>query len=455
MNAPEHYWQFHQLNARGEVNSREVLAAKSFIQEQCADIIEKIPLAAAAMEQRLFTSMRQNNSTAEICLRCYISEQIRQVCLKLAEQFGENHQFKSSDLYPFVLDDIFESSRQSQPTEYRSMATKILQTFDPQKARLSTWTTRLVRSEVNLNQFLLEKGLYLISNWALLNDTSPQQLQRIFKDFHNLNEVAITQATRLLIAYHNVYRRARLASKATGNRSKCLDPTINQLQEMAEILEIATAPEILLDRLIDLAEKLRQYRIFIKGGKPKQDSWDNPDIQMKVEKQQIDNNSDDGEQNLQGEFLTRYRQQFLSCLEQAITSVISQWLSKQKEPKKQQFLQALKLFHCQGLSMTAIAAEIGLQRQDQVTRLMQLKNFRADIQHKMLQELRQQVLEMAITYSDADQLIKQEQQIEAALTEQVESEINQAKSEASTAKNQPLTSLFSQYLCRCLDSQEK
>lgn len=455
MNAPEHYWQFHQLNARGEVNSKEILAAKSFIQEQCADIIQKVPFSTAAMEQRLFAFMNQGNLTAAICLRCYISDQIRQVCFKLAEQFGENHQFKSYDLYPFVLDDILEHSRLSQSREYPSMATKILQTFDPQKARLSTWTTRLVRSEPNLNQFLLEKGLYLISNWALLNDTNPQQIQRIFKDFYNLNESAITQATRLLTAYHNVYRRERLVSKATGNRSKCLDPTTNQLQQMAEILGIATASEILLDRLIDLAEKLREYRIFVKGGKPKQDSWDNPDIQIKVEKQQIDHASDDGEQNLQGEFLTRYRHQFISCLQQAIADVIPQWLSKQKEPKKLQFLRALQLFHCQGLSMTAIASQIGLQAQYQVTRLMKLKDLRSDIQHKMLQQLRHQIKEIAAIYTDAEQLIKQEQQIEIALSEQVNAIISEAESEASTAKNQPLTSILSRYLCRYLDSQEQ
>jgi hypothetical protein len=454
MSAPEHYWQFHQLNGRGEVSSQEILSAKNFIQEQCADTVKKVPFSDAAMEQRLFALMNRGNLTAEICLRCYISSQIRQVCLKLAQQFGESYQFNAYDLFSLVLDDVLELTRQSQITKYKSMARKILETFDPQKARLSTWITRLVRSEANLNQFLLEKGLYLISNWAILNDTNPQQLQRIFREFYNLNEEEITQATSLLTAYHTVYRQERLVSRMTGNRSKCPDPTATQLQKMAEILGITKTSEILLDRLISLAEKLREYRIFVKGGKPKQDSWDNPDIQMKVEKQQIDNTSDDGEQNLQGEFLTRYRQQFTSCLETAITSVISQWQSQQKEPKKHQFLRALKLFHCQGLSMTAIATEIGLQAQYQVTRLLKLKDLRSDIQQKMLQELRQQIVVLAATYTDPEQLIKQENQIAIALEEQVSAVISQAESEASTAKNQPLTSILAQYICRHLDSQE-
>jgi hypothetical protein len=118
MSAPEHYWQFHQLNGRGEVSSKEILSAREFIQEQCADIVEKVPFSDTAMEQRLFAFMNRGNPTAEICLRCYISSQIRQVCLKLAQQFGENHQFKSSDL-----------SSPSTPASYRSFITLGLPTI--------------------------------------------------------------------------------------------------------------------------------------------------------------------------------------------------------------------------------------------------------------------------------------------------------------------------------------
>ena len=137
-----------------------------------------------------------------------------------------------------------------------------------------------------------------------------------------------------------------------------------------------------------------------------------------------------------------------------MASVVPQWLNKQKEPKKQQFITALELFHCQGVSMTEIASRIGLQAQFQVTRLMQLKNFRSDIRQQMLRDLRQQILEMAAIYTDSEQLLKQEQQIEVALEEQVASVIEEAETEASQAKNQPLKSIFAQSLCRYLHQKE-
>lgn len=456
MSALVKYWTFHKLNAQGKAIPEEITQAKIFILQQYPDRENQNTYSDAVIQRHLFGLFRNQNAIAEICLRCFISEQIKQICLNLEGKYGESHQFKWYDLLPFVLDDALNRPEQPETGEYISMATKVLQTFDPEQANLSTWTNRLVRSERNLNQFLLEHGVYLISDWAILNDTNPQQLHRIFKEFYNYNDGIIGDTIVLLKAYHEIYRQQRLAARKSGTRSKCSAPTPEQLQQISQIIGLSITPEKILNQLQNLAERLRKYRIFVRGGKIEQDSLDNQenhDIQNKFKQQQTTEFSDDSEQEAQ-EFLNRYRQQFLSCLETAIASVITQWLNKQKQPKKQQFLDALKLFHCQGLSMTDIASIIGLQQQYQVTRLIQLNNLRSDIQQKMLQDLRPQILEIASIYTDAEQLLKQEKQIEIALAEQLSSMFEEAKVEASTVKGQPLKSIFAQYLCRYLDSQE-
>ncbi|MEC4812105.1 MAG: hypothetical protein SAK29_02315 [Scytonema sp. PMC 1069.18] len=50
-------------------------------------------------------------------------------------------------------------------------AREILQSFDCQRSNLSTWSGQKVKQHKPLNQFLLERGLYLASDWAILNDT--------------------------------------------------------------------------------------------------------------------------------------------------------------------------------------------------------------------------------------------------------------------------------------------
>jgi len=443
------YWTFYQLNAQGRVINEEIPQAKSFIQQEYPDRGNQNTSSDAGIQRHLFGLFRNQDAIAEICLRCIISEQIKQICVKLECDFGKNHQFNRYDLLPYVLNDSLNSRKQTQTQS--STATRILQDFDPEKASLSTWTTRLVRYEPNLTQFLLERGVYLITDWAILNDTNPQQLHRILKEFHHLNDEMINPAISLLKAYHAIYRQERLAGRKVGSRSKCVSPTSEQLRKIAQVMGLSLTPEEILTQLQDLAAQIRERRVSVKTKKFGEDSLSDTDIQSQVEKQQLVELFDDSEKEVV-EFLHRYDQQFLNCLEKAIASVVTQWLNKQKPPKKQQFFEALKLFHCQGLSMSAIASVIGLQQQFQVSRLMQLKNFRSDIQQRMLQELRKQVIELATIYREPEKLIQQEEQINIALSEQIYAVFKSAETEASMAKDQPFKSIFSQYLCLYLDS---
>ncbi|EDX78320.1 hypothetical protein MC7420_8058 [Coleofasciculus chthonoplastes PCC 7420] len=70
-----------------------------------------------------------------------------------------------------------------------------------------------------LNRFLLEQGVYLISDWAILNDTTPNQLSRIYRDFHHLTDREIQQARILLRSYHSIYRRDRNVSQLPDFRT--------------------------------------------------------------------------------------------------------------------------------------------------------------------------------------------------------------------------------------------
>ena len=105
--------------------------------------------------------------------------------------------------------------------------------------------------------------------------------------------------------------------------------------------------------------------------------------------------------------------------------------------------------------MTDIAPEIGLQKQYEVTRLLKLKEFRADVRQRLLVALRDRVLEKAKDFANPDRLRSLDQQIDAALNEQIDAVIQQAESEASVAKNRPLSSLFARKLCQHLDTLQR
>jgi predicted RNase H-like nuclease len=129
-------------------------------------------------------------------------------------------------------------------------------------------------------------------------------------------------------------------------------------------------------------------------------------------------------------------------------------LQSQDPQKAQKFVTALELFYGQGWSMGEIAPKVNLQAQFQVSRLLKLKSFRADIQQRFLVLLRDRVINEALAYTDPERLQALNEQIEEALDEQVTQVMQEAAKEASTAtskKNQTTTtSLFAKRLCHCL-----
>ncbi|MFB2917404.1 MULTISPECIES: hypothetical protein [Aerosakkonema] len=478
MGAASRYWKFITIDATGRRKVEEIASAKVFFKQQFPEQIGQPDVGDTILQSQLWRLLLEDSTRgmADICLRCFISHQIEQVCVQLETQFGREHGFTRSDLFPFVLDDdsVLKDREKGGDREsnYKSLATEILQSFDPERSSLATWTTRLVKHHQELNKFLLERGVYLISNWAILNDTKPKQLQRIFSEFCRFTPVEIERACILLDSYHAVYRRDRLKSRQSFKadltaklpeslplRSRCLPPTETQLQQIAQLFRAKTSQilsgDSVMKELQDMAEYLREYRIYVRGGKPSEESLDVPENRDFVVRIRSDNSGDileDGEE--EAEFLKLYRDSFEKSLDEAVKRAIASRVSllqRQNSQVSQQFLLALNLFHCQAKSMTEIASLVGLQAQYQVTRLLKLKEFRADVRQQMLKLLRNWVLDRATAYADPEQLQTLSERVDTALDEQITAIIQQAEAEACTAKKTLGKSLFTEKLCQHLE----
>lgn len=154
------------------------------------------------------------------------------------------------------------------------------------------------------------------------------------------------------------------------------------------------------------------------------------------------------------EFIKLYQNQFLECLDRAISQVVDDFISKfkRKPSFEASFLTALHLFHCQGQSMTQIAPQIGLKKQFEVTRLLKLNELRADIRQRLLMMLCDRVLDLAKLFADSERLQSLDRQVELILEEQISSMIQEAESEVKNPiRNQPLRSLLARRLCHYLD----
>ncbi|MDJ0734324.1 MAG: hypothetical protein QNJ47_09660 [Nostocaceae cyanobacterium] len=456
------YWRFVKLDSTNKRRIEMITAVQTYFQNQFTQTPE---VSDAKIVRQLWQQMHQGRETsskeshlAEICLRCCISHQIDQVCADLGIKFGIDNGFNREDLLPFVLPDevLWANSQQRVKSSYKSLATSLLETFNPDKGSLHTWVKRYVKQHPELKKFLLEHGVFLISDWALLNDISPQELQRILAEMYNLATLEIQQRREILISYHTVYREDRLQQRMRGMTLPCQPPTSQQLTRIADDIKSRTGREMshefLLNQLQGIAAKIRRYKIVIQGGSVSEVSFDQPEIQPIVEGSHITH--EDEEEN---KFLQLYQDEFINSLDQAISQVINDFIAKiQRKPtankNEESLLNALQLFHCQGQSMSQIAPQIGFRKQYEVTRFLKLNQFRADIRQRLLRNLRDRVVEIAGYFTNSQSLEGLDKKIESILDEQILTVMQEAESEVkSPVKNQAFSSLFARRLCRYLE----
>ena len=424
------YWLLVRLDGTGKLRVEEVAIAQAFFQQQFA---HAAPLADEVIQQ-LWQWVQSTDESerlpAELCLRCWISHQIVQVCRQLADKFGDRHGFTYTDLFPFVLNDVIERRHGAASTPYRSLASKILQTFNPDLGRLSAWVKRHVEHDPDLSAFLQEHGVYMATDWGLLCDTSPNHLRKIFAEFYTATPIEIEQAYDLLQGYHAVYRIDRLQNRQqglVGNREACSPPTTNQLNRIQAFLQTisssaVTDQETLFSQLQYLATHIRRYRLYRRNGILPTESIDQPGTRELVEDQPSEADDKIEEIEEQQEFLRLFRQQIVMNLDDVLRQVTSDratYLQRRNPSRAQPFLIALQLFHCRKLSMGAIAPQIGLKAQYQVSRLLKLKEFRATVKSLLFKRLRDWLIDKASAYTDPNHLQELIQTIERILAEDV------------------------------------
>lgn len=454
MGKPSRYWTWLRLYSNGNCKLQESLEAKDFFKQHFTELVDESSVDDHQIQFRLFHLMQLHQpeastyKLAEVCLRCLISHQTVQVCVNLVSRYGKIYGFRLSELLPWVLDnDGLTKEWRSRRFSNTSLSSRILSTYNPNYGRLTTWVNRLVQQDHGLNQFLIECGFYLTSDWAILNDTTLEQLQDILTECYLFTQSEVDEAIMLLRSYHAVYRENRRHSNLKG---RCIVPNEDQLEQMNDWMKQSWSPNDLLEKLHQLANQLRPYRTHVRGGALLTESMDLPEVQAQADSQTM--NATDDLETLQVEFLQAYRQECLHSLDIALKQVIHDRVHRYKKPEKgDRFLRALKLFYCERQPMAKIAPQVGLSRQDNVTNLLQLKNLRADVRRHMLSHLLGYVLKEAPNYTDPQRLQQLDDRLEGILDSLLEDLMQEDAKGCQTPKNYGSASIFAERLCQYLE----
>ena len=285
MGSASDYWTFLHLNNVGEVRSRLNSTIQSFIDDEFTELITRAThddrFPHKAIQTQLFATMQSaaiglesaNSAPAQLSLRCYISQQIVQTCYALAQQFGAYYHFDRTDLLLLVLNDngnpfpteelVYNSKTKQSIPPYKSTAQTILEKYHPSKSTLATWVKRLIRQHSDITEFLLDRGLYLVSDWAILNDTTASQLYRILTQQYDWQTAQANTACYLLESYHEVYRLTHVPA------TRCQPPSDDAWKAMAQLFQTKSdrpiTPIFFSEQLAQISLKLRQHRIRARG----------------------------------------------------------------------------------------------------------------------------------------------------------------------------------------------
>jgi hypothetical protein len=408
---------------------------QAFLQRKFGILDDTQEVSQEIQSQIMQCWQNTNSIDAESCLRCFVSHQVEYLCMQLESRFGKQHDFTATELLPYVLDSV----REGVIYNSSSLITRVLDTFDPNKGSLSTWTIRVFKGNFDVKRILREHGIEQVTNWMILSYMKPGRLQSILKEQHT--ETEVNKALQLLESFHEVYCTQLWQQRKAGTRSRYPQPTSEQLSQIGSKLVPTATPEEVLEQLQNLGTLLRKERLH-----PTK-----TDIKTKPTKHKANDSSSD----------LASTPQFDACFTGAVKQVIEAriiYLQGKKTSKSQQkaenFIKALDLFHCQGVPMKEIAPQLGLLDQPTISRLLELENLRSDIASAILKCLQEYILEYAKSRHNPDSLKELEQKVKDTFEDIIQALIQEAKKEANDAKAKVKSSRLAIKICSYLDNRK-
>lgn len=344
-------------------------------------------------------------SVAALCLRCYLSYFILFACQELVRKFSDRGtRFELAELLARVLTDdgkIVGKSGGDPPRESRLRdrfereSLQILQDYlkreRSQRKSLGGWTYLRIRQSRKIESFLLQRGIYLESNWGILNATSVTALKSVLEEntsrlFCTLSQIdraifpeEVTYAISILQSYHTIYRGDRRKKRQHG---RCQPPTESQQDRIIADLQlrfkIELSPPILMSQLQAIAQQLRNYRIACENPMTRSESLDAIDpstgyknIEILADPNTLETSEfevlDTEQRDTIRQFLT---EKTIDCLDLGIDrgfrDLIDE-IGKRSAHVVALIKPALQLLYCDRISQTEVAKKLKLT-QSQVSR---------------------------------------------------------------------------------------
>ncbi len=411
------------------------------------------------------------NTDIGLCLRCYISHCILLGCQAFVRNFSDSYRrFQLQELLALVLTDEgkliseIESDRRQFIPESWQIIRDYLKRDRTLRKSLSGWTYLRIRQSDAIEQFLLERGLYLESDWGILNATSVTALKKIWGE----DNVQTEKASAILQSYHTIYRGDRRKSRQYG---RCQPPTDSQQQrivaELKTRFQVEILPQKLMSQLQAIAQQLRNYRIACENPMESSESLDAIDPETGYNKldrladpKTLDTDKFEAIDKEEREGILQFlRDKTIFCVDWGIDRGFGDILESIGTKSKhlvELIKPAFQLLYCKQLSQTEVATQLNLT-QSQVSRNIKplvpklFDRARYRTQENLIETILNRVKDwgMIENLQQRDYFDNLVQQVELFLQQHI---FLESEADLKDARTRTSTSLYVQRLCLYLDT---
>ena len=235
-------------------------------------------LAAMALEddpspqqdrQLLRYSQVDNDPAPLLCLRCRVSHPLEAWLRATHRAHQQSHGLELMAMASHALDDdgrlrIRSGPDQDVPFTYAEIASlppglispfsaEVLRTYDPARCGLPHWARLKIQAHNGLKAYFRENGLLLISDWALLRNSSPRRVREACER-HLRTATSIQPLLDLHRRFSPLYDLAKEVYKARTGKASGWQPDLPYLSELAPGIEPFTTKE----QLLAIAKAIRQ-----------------------------------------------------------------------------------------------------------------------------------------------------------------------------------------------------
>lgn len=253
------------------------LRAGGIAGRQCPQTLQAVlaiagdePEASTAVDLQLLRSAQNNADPLPLlALRCRVSHPL-EAWLRATHRQHQQRGIELEAMASYALDDdgeltIRTGASTTTPFIYAEIASlphglispftaEVLRSYDPARCGLPHWARLKIQSHKELKAYFRQHGLLLISDWALLRNTSPTRMRQACEQ-HLRSGDTIDALYKLHSRYSPLYDAAKLVHKQNTGKASGWQPDLTFLRELAPDEDPFTTS----DRLKAIAQAIRRF----------------------------------------------------------------------------------------------------------------------------------------------------------------------------------------------------